>query len=96
MYKKGALVFSLDIYQTPLQLALQLANPTQLQLVGVGVDFVFPRKKEEGRKNPQLNSRKRNDPTCLNFGDLYCVTGLNWSNLLPSVTLVRDGSCQCW
>ena len=39
--------------QTP----LQLANPTQLQLVGEGVDFVFPRKKEEeeeeeeGRKN---------------------------------------------
>ena len=28
---------------------LQLANPTQLQLVGVGVDFVFPwKKKEEG------------------------------------------------
>ena len=24
----------------------QLATPTQLQLVGVGVDFVFPRKKE--------------------------------------------------
>ena len=34
--------------QTP----LQLTNQTQLQLVGVGVDFVFPchKKKEEGRK----------------------------------------------
>ena len=31
--------------QTP----LQLANPTQLQLDGEGVDFAFPRKKE-GRK----------------------------------------------
>ena len=29
-------------YQTP----LQLADPTQLQLVEVGVDFVFPRKEE--------------------------------------------------
>ena len=36
--------------QTP----LQLANPTQLQLVGEGVDFVFPRKKEEeGRKKKE-------------------------------------------
>ena len=34
-----------NICQTP----LQLANPTQFQLVWVGVDFVFPRK-EEGRK----------------------------------------------
>ena len=29
--------------QTP----LQLTNPTRLQLVGVEVDFVFPRKKKE-------------------------------------------------
>ena len=36
--------------QTP----LQLANPTQLQLVGEGVDFVFPRKKEEGRKEEEV------------------------------------------
>ena len=41
--------------QTP----LQLANPTQLQLVGVGVDFVFQLEEEEeeegrkeGRKEP--------------------------------------------
>ena len=62
--------------QTP----LQLANPTQLQLVGVGVDTVFPRKKEEGRrkkegrKNPHLNFSRRNDPSCLNFGD--CLVGV--------------------
>ena len=35
------------------QTALQLANSTQLQLVGEGVDFVFPRKKEEGRKKKE-------------------------------------------
>ena len=40
------LIFLRVVYyfcQTP----LQLANPTQLQLVWVGVDFVFPRKEEE-------------------------------------------------
>ena len=40
----------LNYCQTP----LQLANPTQLQLVRVGVvevDFIFPRKKEGGGKN---------------------------------------------
>ena len=48
--------------QTP----LHLADPTLLQLVGVGVDFVFLRKKKkkkEGRKkrnNPHLASSKRN------------------------------------
>ena len=50
---------------------LQLADPTQLQVVGVGVDFVFWRK--EGRKNPHLASSRRNDPSCLNFGD--CLVG---------------------
>ena len=34
--------------QTP----LQLADPTQLQLVGVAVDFVFP-SKEEGRREEE-------------------------------------------
>ena len=43
---------------------------TQLQLVGVGVDFVFPLegRKEEGRKegrNPHLHFSRRNDPSCL-------------------------------
>ena len=54
--------------QTP----LQLENPTQLQLVGEGVDFVFPWKKKEGRNNPHLASSRRNAPTRLNFGDLSC------------------------
>ena len=47
--------------QTP----LRLANPTQLQLVGVGVDFVFLWKKEEEsrKKNPHLASSRRNGPT---------------------------------
>ena len=58
---------------------LQLANPSQLQLVGVGVDFVFPlkgRKEEEGRrkKNPHLAFSRRNDPTCLIFSD--CLVGV--------------------
>ena len=45
---------------------------TQLQLVGVGVNFVFPL---EGRKkNPHLAFSKRNDPTRLIFGD-YLVGG---------------------
>ena len=51
---------------------------TQLQLVGVGVDFVFQRKKKEGRrkkKNPHLAFSIRNDPTCLNFGDCLWVSG---------------------
>ena len=51
---------------------------TQLQLVGVGVDFVFPlEEEEEGRKegrNPHLASSRRIDPTCLNFGD--CLVGV--------------------
>ena len=54
---------------------------TQLQLVGVGVDFVFPlegrrkkeegrrKKKEEGRRNPHLASSRRNGPTCMEFCD---------------------------
>ena len=50
--------------QTP----LQLANPTQLQLVGEGVDFVFPRIMKEGRRNnPHLAPSRRNGPKCLNF-----------------------------
>ena len=70
--------------QTP----LQLAHPVQLQLVGVGVDFVFPRKKKkEGRKknNPHLTSSRRNEPTCLNFGD--CLVGVRreFGNFLEGV-----------
>ena len=35
------------------KLHYQLADPTQLQLVGAGVDFVFPWKTEEGRKKKE-------------------------------------------
>ena len=59
---------------------------TQLQLVGEGVDFVFPWK-----KNPHLDSSIRNDPTCLNFGD--CLVGV-WKvfgNCLEGVWQVSGG-----
>ena len=49
-YAQGNLIQYLlsHFCQTP----LQLANPTQLQSVGEGVDFVFPR--EEGRKEGRI------------------------------------------
>ena len=58
--------------QTP----LQLANPTELQLDGVGVDFVFPchKKDEEGRNNPHLAFTSRKGTT-----GLYFVAGLSVS-----------------
>ena len=73
---------------------LQLADPTQFELVGVGVDFVFQRKKnKEGRKkkNPHLASSKRNGPTCLNFGD--CLVGVwrVYGNCLAGVWWVSGG-----
>ena len=80
--------------QTP----LQLANPTQLQLVWVGVDFVFPRKegkrKEEEGITPHLASSKRNDPTCLNFDD--CVVGVwgMFGNCLEGVWQVCSGCLE--
>ena len=46
--------------------------------------------KEEGRRNPHLASSRRNDPTCLNFGD--CLVGV-WrvfGNCLEGVWLVSD------
>ena len=49
--------------QTP----LQLVDPTQLQLVGIGADFVFSCHKK-GR-NFHLASSRRNDPTCLKGAD---------------------------
>ena len=45
------------------------SNLQTLQLVGGGVDFVFTLKKQEGRKNPHLAFNRRNDLTCVNFGD---------------------------
>ena len=54
---------------------------TQLQLVGVGVDFVFPLEEEEVRRKegrritlPHLAFSRRNDPTCLIFSD--CLLGV--------------------
>ena len=71
---------------------------TQLQLVGVGVDFVFPleegRKKEEeeGRRNPHLAFSRKNDPTCLIFSD--CLVGVwrVYGNCLESVWWVSGSS----
>ena len=50
--KKNAKLWNLKKFKIFCQTLLQLANPTQLQLVGEGVDFVFPRKegRKEGRK----------------------------------------------
>ena len=69
------------------QTQLQLENPTQLQLVWVGVDFVFPRKnnKKNKKNNPHLAFSRGNDPTCLIFSDcLVCVWRV-YGNCLESV-----------
>ena len=70
-------------------------NPTQLQLVGLGVDFVSLRKKKEGRRiNPHLPFSRRNDPTCLIFGD--CLVGV-WrvsGGCLPGVWQVSFGCLE--
>ena len=64
---------------------------TQLQLVGVGVDFVFPleeegrRRKKKKKNNPHLAFSRRKDPTCLIFSG--CLVGV-WrvsGNCLESV-----------
>ena len=70
-------LYRLVLFRVPVaycQTPLQLADPTQLQLVGIGVDFVFPLdeeeegRKEEGRKNnPHPGSSRESDPTCLKF-----------------------------
>ena len=64
----------------------------------VGVDFVFPRKKKEGRKqknNPHLASSRRNGPICrLKFGD--CLVGV-WrvfGNCLDVVWRVSGGCLE--
>ena len=73
---------------------------TQVQLVGVGVDFVFPleegrKKKKEGRKkknNPHLASSRRSDPTCLKSGD--CLVGV-WKVFGNCLEVVRWVSGGC-
>ena len=71
---------------------------TELQLVGVGVDFVFPleegRKKKEGRRNPHLAFSRSIDPTCLNFGD--CLEGVwrVYGNCLEVVWRVSGGCLE--
>ena len=55
--------------------------------------FPTGRKKEEeeGRKNPHLASGRRNDPTCLNFGD--CLVGVRkvFGNCLEGVWWLSRG-----
>ena len=69
---------------------------SQLQLIGVGVDFVFPlegrKKKKEGRNNPHLAFSRRIDPTCLIFVD--CLVGVwrVYGNCLEGVCRV-SGTC---
>ena len=72
-----------------------LEDPTQLQLVGGEVDFVFPRegrRKEEGRRsNPHLAFSRRNDPTGQIFGD--CLVGVwrVYGNCLKGVWWASGG-----
>ena len=90
---KGYVVKLLNIV-VKLHSALRIL--TQLQLVGLEVDFVFPleegMKEEERRKNPHLAFSRRNDPTCLNFSD--CIVGVwrVYGNCLESVWRV-SGRC---
>ena len=55
------LIWPKSIYSLFCQTPLQLANPTQLQLVWVGVDFVFPRKKN--KKNKKKEEQEEEQPT---------------------------------
>ena len=68
----------------------------KLQLVGVGVDFVFPLeeegRKKEGRRNPRLAFSRRNDPTCLIFSDCFVGVWRLYGNCLESVWRV-SGRC---
>ena len=79
-------------WKSELSLRRYLQNyATELQLVGVGVDYVFPRKKGR-KKNPHLASNRRNGSICLNFGD--CLVGV-WKvfgNCLEGVWRA-SGSC---
>ena len=46
----------------------KLANPIELPLNGVGVDFVLPYHNKNN--HPPLASTRRNGPTCLRFGGI--------------------------
>ena len=47
---------------------LQLANPTELQLDGVGVDFVFPLSQLRAKNLPPQRSTRRKCNTDMEFG----------------------------
>ena len=56
--------------------------------------FSHGRRRKEGRRNPHLASSRRNDPTCLNFGD--CLVGV-WKvfgNCLEGVWQVSGGCLE--
>ena len=71
------------------QLHSKLADPSQLQLVGVGVDFVFP-SQEEGRRR-----RKNQEPTpCFyHFLNLVAVLWLSGTSL-EGVWRVPEGCLE--
>ena len=61
----NGVVFSLFVGDF-VKLHSELADLTQLYLVGVGVDLVFPgHKNKKNNKNPNLTSARGKNPTCL-------------------------------
>ena len=74
----------------------KFADPTQLRLAGVGVDFVFLQEgiRREGRrrKNRNLALSRRNEPSCLNYGD--CLVGV-WKSFGKCLDGVRQVSGGC-
>ena len=57
----------------------KLSDPTELQLVRVGFDFIFTchKKEDEGRRKegmtPPLALTRRNGPSCLKFDGCVCL-----------------------
>ena len=89
--------------ENPFQLWLLLSNSTLTCELGIGVDFVFPRKnKEEGRKEGRnilhLASSRRNDPTCQNFGDclvgVWRVSGICLEGAVTGVRWIAEGCLE--
>ena len=76
-------LLSIFVCQTP----FQLENPTQLWLVWVGVDFVFPRRKEgrSTQSNPHQAFSRENNPICLIFGDCLVAVWRVYGNCLEGV-----------